>query len=353
MAELLSVSTALPEYSATAAETKAYLSSLLPPHAAARFARLVDASGNQRRHGVLPLDELRRLGTVAERNQAYLRHAVRLGEVVARDALARAALDSGSITAVIGVSSTGHLMPTLETHLINRLGLSSRCRRVPLTQLGCAGGVAGLGLAAELTRGAAHTVLVVCVELPSLTLPLAEPTPTEILASTQLGDGAAAAVVRSGASGRGPEVLASGGVLFPGTIERNGVQLTSAGFRMAPPRGLAQLLRENLAEVVDRFLTEQGVGRRDIGFWVVHPRNADLLAAAADSLRLSEAQVAAPRTVWERCGNMVSAAVFHGLRQLHADTPPADGSLGLLVAYGTGFSCELALLRSAGWLAAS
>src|SRR5512144_269801 len=128
MAELLSVAAGLPEHCISATETKRYLCGASPAGAAARMARMVDAAGNQTRYSVLPLEHLRRLETIEARNQLYLRHAVHLGEVVGRDALRAAGLAPQAISAIIGVSSTGYLMPTLETHLLERLRLAPACR---------------------------------------------------------------------------------------------------------------------------------------------------------------------------------------------------------------------------------
>ena len=350
MAELLSVSTMLPGYCMTASETCEALGALLPAHTVARFARMVETSQNETRYGVLPFDELTRLDTLETRNAHYTEHAVRLGEAVAREALRSAGLEPDDISAVIGVSSTGHLMPTLETHLIDRLRLPVTSRRVPCTQLGCAGGVASLGLATALTNGdPSSNILVVSVELPSLSFPTLEPSPTDIVAFTQFGDGAAAAVVGRGPSG-GPTVIASGSALFPGTIHDDGVRATAAGLRLLRPRRLADTLRRELGEVVDRFLARRRIARQDIAFWVIHPRNPELLEAAAMSLGVADDELTASYAVWRRSGNVISAAVFHVLRELSASTPPQDGALGMMIAYGAGFGCEMVLLRAAGWL---
>ena len=95
----------------------------------------------------------------------------------------------------------------------------------------------------------------------------------------QFGDGAAAAVIAHGAGARGPQIVATGSVVFPGTIERDGVHLTTDGLRLMRPRGLAHILRQQLGDAVDQFLARRGLTRRDIGFWAIHPRNPDLIDA--------------------------------------------------------------------------
>ena len=206
MAELLSVATALPEHCVSAADTKRSWPTCLP----AERGRTHGAHGRRggQRH---PLRRAPARSAAAawrpSRRATSCTCSTPYGSasVVARDALHAAGLAPTRSAPIIGVSSTGYLMPTLETHLLERLQLTPSCRRVPLTQLGCAGGAAGLALAAELCAAAAAApVLVVSVELPSLSFPSAEPSPTDVIAALQFGDGAAAAVVASGATATRP-----------------------------------------------------------------------------------------------------------------------------------------------------
>lgn len=354
MTELLSVSTVLPKHCVTALDAERDLEARFPAAMAERFRRFLRASGNDTRHLVLPLHRLRQLDSVEERSKLYEEHAVALAEQAARQALEESGVSSESVSAIVAVSSTGHLMPTLESRLIGRLGLSPRCRRIPLTQLGCAGGTAAIALGSlliEATPG--RIVLIVSVELPSLSFPNAEPSTSDVVASLQFGDGAGAAVLRSGREDQGPVVLGTASFLFPETIENDGTWLTTTGLRLKRPRGLVAVLRRDLARTVDDFLAAHGLARRDVDFWVLQPRNADLLDAAAASLGLSPEAAGPSREVWRTRGNLVSAAVFHVLAEIRGAAPPRLGRHGLIVTFGAGFACEMVLLRAAGWLSAA
>ncbi len=349
MAHLIGMSTMLPEYCVTATDTKAYLSGILCPDAATRFSRMVDVSRNRTRYAVLPLEELARIGTFEARNEAYRRNAVALGESVAKEALLLAEVDRDAVDAVICVSSTGYMMPSLEVHLINRLQLKPTCRRFPIMQLGCAGGVAGIGLATELIGAAAsRNVLVVSVEFPSLSLPVAEPSVTDVVSSTQFGDGAAATLWSGQRQALGLEVLATEASLFPETVDRDGLQLTGTGFRLMRQRGLARLVRSHLRAKVGSFLDSRGLRFEDISFWVVHPRGPQILEAVSEALQLDDQALAASWAVWERYGNMISSSVFFVLCELQQSVPPRDGDFGVMLALGAGVTCEMVLLRAHG-----
>ena len=351
MGRLLSVGTALPEHSLTAAETKAYLARLLGTEPSRRFANIVDRSGNQARYSVLPLAELLRLTTVGERNECYRRHAVPLAVKAARRALSVGDIDPQRIDALVCVSSSGYLMPALDVHVANELGINPRCRRLSLTQSGCAGGVAALSLASEMLRGsAAGQALVVSVEAPSLSLQSAEPSWTDVISSTQFGDGAGAAVVSAESSLHGPEIVATHTLLAPGTIERDGIRCTSTGLRLARQRGLKQFIEAFLSRAVRGFLDQQGLPETVLSFWLVHPRSPQVLTAVRDSLGLDDQLLEPAWSVWQRYGNLVSASVFFLLEELQRTRRPAPADLGLMLAVGAGMTCEMALLRSGGWL---
>src|SRR5206468_1363317 len=129
----------------TLQETKAQLHAhVQDPAAAIRFAEMASHSRIAQRRVVAPADQLLRITTIEQRQHEYRKHAVDLSELVAKEALTSAGIQPESIDVVLSVSCTGYMMPSLEVHLGHRLGLNPAARRVPLTELGCSGGVASI-----------------------------------------------------------------------------------------------------------------------------------------------------------------------------------------------------------------
>jgi alkylresorcinol/alkylpyrone synthase len=352
MVELLSVSTAVPPYTAGPSETKAYLSAALPAARAARFAAVVDSSRIRKRHTSAPVDDLLRPSTREARNEKYVRDALALTQTAASGAIAASGISPDAIDTIIPVSCTGYMMPSLDAHLANRLHLNPSARRIPLTEVGCAAGVGALGIAQERLRGEpSGTALVVSVELCSLSLQLEEPSPSDILGGILFGDGAAAAVLAAHDRGRGPEVLASRSVLWADTLSFLGMSLTSTGLRLSLSPALPRLLQKRLRPTVADFLRSHGLVPEDLGFHVVHPGGPKILMAVGESLGLPDDALRCSWNVLERYGNMSSATVFFVLRELQDCSPPADGDLGLMLAFGPGLTCEMVLLRWRGRLA--
>ena len=344
MVRINAVASVVPSHEVSAEETGAFLVAHAPEAARSRLLRALQASGNRTRHAVLPLDALAQLGGATERGDLYRTHALALGERALAGLADRGLLPAERISTVIFVSSTGWGAPSVETHLSRRFGLDPHCRRIPLTQLGCGGGVAALSLAAEIASARpAGRVLVVSIEIPSLQLQLAEPSYAELLAAAQFGDGAAAAIVSS--NERGPEVVGTDSVLLPETEEGGRIVPCETGLRLIASGGLPRLIRSRVRELVDRCARAHQTDPRTLGFVVVHPRGREVIDAVADGLSCDRETVAASWAAWERSGNMVSASIYRALAELSRAGSPRHGELGMLLAFGTGVACEMALLR--------
>jgi alkylresorcinol/alkylpyrone synthase len=152
---LLGIGTAVPEtvLEQTQAEAVArdLFGSAYPDYA--RLAAVFRTSGIRKRHLVRPVDWYRTPRGWPERTAAYLEGAGALFEQSALKALAQANLEPRDIDAVVTVSSTGIATPSLEVRSFTRLGFRSSTRRYPVLGLGCAGGVSGLAIAADIARG--------------------------------------------------------------------------------------------------------------------------------------------------------------------------------------------------------
>jgi alkylresorcinol/alkylpyrone synthase len=350
MAELVSIATAVPAHDLDADETRRHLVSYLGDVGVARYGPMVEATRIRRRHTVAPVSDLLRLDGIQARNDLYAAHALTLGEDVARAALRDADVDPRTLTVVLSTSCTGYMMPSLDAHLIERIGLPATVRRVPITEMGCAAGVGTVALAGVLLGSSSAAALVVSVELSSLGLQLAEPSRADMMANLLFGDGAAGAVVAAKTAARGPEIMASHSTLWPGSLRLLGMRLTDTGFRLQLSRALPQLVARHLAPTMREFLGAYGLTLAEVSFWAVHPGGPRVLESVQAALGLSDAAVRPSWQVWEDHGNLSSATVFFILRHLGKHMPPRPGAYGVMLAFGPGVACEVVLLRAAGWL---
>jgi len=349
MARLLSVTTEAPPHVVGGEELESMLSAALSPQARPGLHRRLRGVGVESRRAAIAPAHLLSLRGLEERNAAFERVGLDLGARAAQKALTAARIDAKTVGTIIAATSTGNLVPSLASRLVERLGLAADVLCVPLTGLGCGGGLRALTLASRLVAHDGKPALVVCTELPSLWLQLDEPSTEDVYGYLTFGDGAAAAVI-GGAGGSGPEVLAGGQVQWPDSMAARGACLTGSGWRHTSTPALPRALAAHLGSSVTASLAAQGLRWGDVAFCMVNPLDPRLLDSAQRQLGITERETAAPRKVWREHGNMLSAGILFALAAHVETTRPSEGDVGLLVALGPGITCDATMLRWQGEL---
>ncbi len=349
MAHILSLATARPPHVLTQERARDFCRAHFGRAFPDDIERLLEIFENARietRRLAAPIDWIESAPSFPERNARYVEEAVRLSERVATEALERAAVAPRDIDHLILVSTTGIATPSLDARLMNRIGFSPHMRRTPVWGLGCAGGVAGLARASEWAeRDGGATVLLISVELCSLTFQPNDLSKSNLVATSLFGDGAAAAVLRGGRASRGPRVVASRSTLFPDTEDVMGWEVNAAGLRVLFSRDIPTIVRELVRENADEFLDEHGLAIGDVAHFVAHPGGAKVMSAYEEAFGLAPEALRHTRDVLRDSGNMSSPTVLFVLERFLADHAVRPGDWGLVTALGPGFSSELALLR--------
>lgn len=318
------------------------------PEVARRIESFFVNTQVETRHLALPLERYATLRTFGEFNDEWIRAATDLGEQAVRRALERAGLEPRDVDAIVFSTVTGVASPSIDARLVNRLGLRPDVKRMPLFGLGCVAGASALSRAADLVAGPrVETVVVLTIELCSLTVQREDKSVANLIASGLFGDGAAAAVVVADRSRikRGPRIAATRSVFYPDTEDVMGWHVSESGFGIVLSPQVPAVAREHVGEDVDRFLASEGLARKDIAAWICHPGGPKVLQAVRDALALEDRDVERSWRSLARVGNLSSASVLFVLEQTLTERTFASGSHGLLLAMGPGFCSELVLLR--------
>ena len=346
---LLGVGTAVPlgiiEQGAVAEVAREMFAHRYPDYE--RIAPVFRSSGIKKRHAVKPIDWYRTQRSWPERTAAYLEGAVDLFEEAARKALAHAAISTSEIDAIVTVSSTGIATPSLEVRSFGRLGFKNQTRRIPVFGLGCAGGVSGLAIAADIARGRpGRNVLMVAVELCSLAFRLDELTKANIVATALFGDGAGACVLRADTvAPRGSTVIAyTAEHAWPDTLDLMGWNVDPDGFGVIFARSIPPFARNNMGPAVAAMLGQADIEIGDIGRFICHPGGARVVDALERALSLDAGTLDHERNVLADFGNMSAPTVLFVLeRALSAGLPERAAML----AMGPGFTASCAVLERA------
>jgi alkylresorcinol/alkylpyrone synthase len=311
------------------------------------FRRLHSNVGVDGRFLSLPIDEYPKLKSWGEANDHWIRTAQELGQCAISRAMTQAGLDVRDIGALFFTSVTGISSPSIDALLINRMGLSKNVRRVPMFGLGCVAGAAGISRAADYVRAYPDQVAVVlAVELCSLTLQREDMSMANLISAGLFGDGAAAVVVAGSECGlSGPKVLDTRSVFYPETEAMMGWKVSEKGFQIVLSPEVPTLIENNLGGDVERFLSDLGRTRKDIGSWVLHTGGPKILQATESALGLENGELSVSWDCLRRMGNLSSASVLVVLEEVMKKHRPQAGTLGLLAAMGPGFCSELVALE--------
>lgn len=341
---VLAIGTAVPGHSLPQAEIKAFAAALFRSRInhIDRLLPVFDHACIKRRHLAKPLAWYSEAHSFAEANAAYAVEALRLAAIAAEEAIRRSGIAAEKIGLLVFVSSTGIAVPTLDARLIQQLGLSLHAARVPVWGLGCAGGVAGLARAAELNGGGYEAVLLVAVELCSLTFQREDFSKSNLVGSGIFADGAAAAVLSAG--GEGPEILDSYSTLFPDSEDIMGWDLVDSGLKVRFSRDIPTIIHRYLPDLLEQACRRWRINADEVAHFVVHPGGAKVLAAYADSLGLDAACLKHGYDILDDYGNMSSCSVLFVLNEFLHAVPPS-GDYGVMLALGPGFSAEMVLFR--------
>lgn len=277
---------------------------------------------------------------LGDKNDKYVESALSLLEAAARSALADASLQPQDIDAIVTVSTTGIATPSLDARLMNVLPFRSDVERLPILGLGCAGGVLGLARAGAMASSRPGSrVLLLVVELCSLTFRSADRSTTNLVATALFGDGAAAAVIAS--EGPGPHIVGWGEHTWPETLDVMGWDVRNDGFGVVFARSIPAFARLHLRSAVLEFLEKQSLGMQRIDSFVCHPGGAKVLAAMEEVLEVPPERLRLSRDVLREYGNMSAATIFFVLARALSEAPSGRH---LLISLGPGFSAGFALL---------
>jgi len=315
-----------------------------------RLLSVYETAGVETRASVVPIEEVFHPKDFETQNRKYREIACRAGADVAGRALAASGLAPSEIGLVVSVSCTGFMIPAVDAHVAEALGLGPRLARLPITESGCAGGVVGLARATDyLTAHPESAAIVLALEFSSLTFQRWDRSATNVVSTAIFGDGGAAAVLVGPKHPRAATarvaVRDAESLFFPGTAHLMGFELRNTGLQIILDRGIAPFVRRTICPTVEGFLSARGLTREAVSHFILHPGGRRVIEVMAERLGLGPRDLAATEAVLSEHGNMSSVTILFVLDEVLRTRAPAPGSLGVLGAFGPGFAAELALLE--------
>jgi alkylresorcinol/alkylpyrone synthase len=277
------------------------------------------------RYACQPFDWYLEPHDFGEKSALYTEHALALALEVATKTLADAGLAAEEIDAIVCVSSTGIMTPSLDARLMNLLPFRRDTVRLPIFGYGCAGGVLGLSRAADLARARpGMRVLLIVVELCSMAIRHDRWAPSNIVATALFGDGAAGAIIESGdLANDGEEGVPALGTIGAGgehcwqdTLDIMGWRVDGNGLDVIFHYSIPTVLAEDYPAALFAFLDRNGMTLADVARPCCHPGGIKVIEALEDVLGYPRDGLDAERQILREYGNMSAPTVLFVLQRL-------------------------------------
>ena len=352
--QIASVGTAFPPYRYTQTEianvlVERWRDKLPEPRL---LTRLHANCGVDTRYFVLPIEKYPDLKGFKQTNDEWITAAVTLGETAITRALSPLGLTPADISAIFFASVTGIASPTIDARLINLMPFPTHVKRTPIFGLGCVAGAAGIARASDYVRAfPKEIVLLLSVELCSLTWQDDDQSVANLISTGLFGDGCAAVVIAGDDAVlptppvATPKILATRSTFYRHTEHIMGWDIRDTGFRIVLSPDVPKVVLDNLRGDVDSFLASQNLTLADISSWVFHSGGPKVLEATEKALDLPKEALALSWKSLSEVGNLSAASVLCVLEDTIKNHPGKPGTYSILAAMGPAFCLELVLLR--------
>ncbi|RFZ81706.1 type III polyketide synthase [Mucilaginibacter terrenus] len=348
MPSIASVSGIALPYKVPQAEVKAQARALFAPNFP-QVDRLMPAFDNTEivtRNFCKPISYYAEPNTFEQRNDDYISNALEYSIQAIEECVAKAGINNEEITDLVFVSTTGLATPSIDALIINKMRLDPHINRIPVWGLGCGGGVSGMAKANTLAKANPDAiVLLVAVELCSLTLINNDYSKSNFIGSSLFSDGVAAVILKGDnhTNNTGVKPVASSSKLYYDSLEVMGWDFKDTGFKVLFSKDIPTFIHQNIRGDIDAFLAKQNLELKDIKNFIFHPGGKKVLDAYEDTLQAEGDFLKNTRQVMNENGNMSSVTVLYVLDKFITDG--FEDGYGLMLAMGPGFSSEMVLLE--------
>lgn len=346
--KIATVTTQVPEYSRATAEILPFLDVWLA-NQEDRFKRKVkkifEGAQVDKRYSIMSPEEVFSLQSFEERNAIYAREMIVLGEKVLQKALEKANWSPESLDFIITVSCTGIMIPSLDAYLINKLGLKQDIVRLPVTEMGCVGGVSGIIYAKNFLKANPNKrAAVITVESPTATFQLDDFSMANIVSAAIFGDGAACVLLSSYEEEIGPTISDEAMYHFYDNEHMMGFELTNSGLKMILDIEVPNTIEAHFPKIMHPFLEKNQLTIANIDHLIFHPGGKKIVTLVEGLFSELGKNIDDTKEVLRLYGNMSSATVLYVLERIILKQPN-KGEKGIMLSFGPGFTAQRILLE--------
>ncbi len=303
---------------------------------------LISHTGVKKRHIIQPIELATLHPGFGYRNAVFEYQSKRLVPGVIEQALSHADICAKDISAIIYVSCSGFLMPSLTAWLINKMGFPLNTVQLPISQLGCAAGGAAINRAHDfIVAHPGNNVLIVSCEFCSLSYQPTDGDIGSLLSDGLFGDAITSAVVTAD-SGNGLTLQKNSSYLIPQTDEWIRYAVKDTGFHFRLDKRVPGTMQP-LAPVMREFAQAHGWQVDRLDNYIIHAGGPRILDDLCKYLGVPLESFSFSRDTLVNCGNIASSVVFEAYRRMHEASAFRRGGKAMIAGFGPGIVAEMSL----------
>ncbi|MFQ3543041.1 3-oxoacyl-[acyl-carrier-protein] synthase III C-terminal domain-containing protein [Halobacillus rhizosphaerae] len=343
------------EFCYTQQELQSFVEQIFPmtSHEKQRLMPIFENTCIDKRQLAIDLSWFKNSHSFPERNDLFQNKAIQYSKQAISNCLSHEEFLTDSVSPadidhILFISSTGIATPTLDAYIINDLKFKESIKRSPIFGLGCAGGTSGVARGLEWLKGHPDkNVLVVCLELCSLTFQLNDRSLSNFVGTALFGDGASAVLIAGDESlllskrrSSIARVDYSSSRIKRDSSTVMGWRVVETGFEVIFKKSIPRLVKEFWSAHAKSVLEERGWDISELPFLIAHPGGRKVIEAYEETMKLDSTVLAHTKKILREHGNMSSPTVHYVLHEAMLARPDA-GTKSLMTSLGPGFSSEI------------
>lgn len=220
-----------------------------------------------------------------EKNNTYIEKAILFGvksiqNCLNNTTLLKEKIMPKEIDAIIFISSSGISTPSIEARIMNQMDFGTHTKRIPIWGLGCAGGASGLARAFDYCKAYPDAkVLVVAVELCSLTFQKNDFSKSNLIGTSLFADGTACVCIvgdeveyqKISESDVLPKFVSAQSTLMAHSEDVMGWDIKNTGLHVIFSKDIPSIVKSWLKGNVDEYLHANQLDMSHIKHFIAHP----------------------------------------------------------------------------------
>jgi len=352
MAIIHAVGTALPDYLLKQNDAKQLIEPMIKNTRLKKYLSVFDHAHIDERYFVVDKSWFSQPHSFQERNDLFMKQSLKLIKKAIDECFEQTDMTYHDVDAIISVTSTGILTPTIEVHIMNELPFKDDVVRIPMFGLGCAGGGIGLSRAYDFLKAYPHkTVLVIAVELATIAFHHHNLMPKDVVGAALFSDGAGAVLLvgddhpNHQKRSKDLSIKSTSSKLLKQTMNVMGWDVKDDGLHVIFSVDIPKLIPTFWAEHLQQFLNQNNLKMAEIENILAHPGGKKVIEKMEEQLEDSQS-VQFTKYVLKKYGNMSSPTLFFVLKEaLKNKNDTFKKTYHLLTALGPGFTSEMLLLE--------